>query len=208
MRNEANIYALLRKYPSIARYLTIAPARNYIKLKYYFNGTLKGYLDQHHADIITSYLKRWARQIIESVNFIYGVKHSDLRLDQWLLDADLNARLSNFNASGYDAKAALGLEGSKALRYENSSHCLPRDPMTDNGIKSDLFALGSVLYELVAAHRPYENLKDDAIRFMYKQGQFPNIEGPLLGDLVLGCWKGRFLSAYHVLRYGENAYEI
>ena len=56
--------------------------------------------------------------------FIYtmGVRHSDLRLDQWLLDADLNARLSDFNASGYDAKTALGLEGSKALGHEISSH--------------------------------------------------------------------------------------
>jgi len=98
MRNEANIYVFLGEYPSIARCLTVAPARDYIELEYYPNGTLKDHLDQHHADITTSYLKRWARQIIESVSFIHGVRHSDLRLDQWLLDADLNARLSDFNA--------------------------------------------------------------------------------------------------------------
>lgn len=210
MRNEASIYALLGQHPSIARCLTVGPARDYIELEYYPNGTLKDHLDQHHASITTSYLRCWARQIIESVVFIHtmGVRHSDLRLDQWLLDADLNARLSDFNASGYDAKAALGLEGSKALGHEDPSHYLPRDPMTDNGVESDLFALGSVLYELVAGHRPYENLKDNTIQSMYEQGQFPNVEGLLLGEIILGCWKGRFLSAHHVLRFGENAYEL
>lgn len=77
-----------------------------------------------------------------------GVRHSDLRLDQWLLDNDMDARLSDFNGSGYNARAALGLEGSKALGHKESSYYLPRDPTTDNRNESDLFALGSVLYEL------------------------------------------------------------
>lgn len=46
MRNEASIYALLGQYPSIARCLTIGPAKDYIELEYYANGTLKGHVDQ------------------------------------------------------------------------------------------------------------------------------------------------------------------
>lgn len=210
MRNEASIYVLLGQHPSIARCLTVGPARNYIELEYYPNGTLKDYVGQHHASITASYLRCWARQIIESVDFIHamGVRHSDLRLDQWLLDADLNARLSDFNASGYDAKAVLGLEGSKALGHEDPSHYLPRDPMIDNGIESDLFALGSVLYELLAEHKPYKDLEDDAIQSMYEQGQFPNTEGLLLGEIIQGCWNGRFTSAHQLLCSGENKYEL
>jgi len=210
MRNEASIYALLGQHPSITRCLSIGPARDYIELEYYANGTLKDHIDQQQASIAAPCLRRWARQCIESIVFIHamGVRHSDLRLDQWLLDNDMNARLSDFNGSGYDARAALGLEGSKALGHEESSYYLPRDPTTDNRNESDLFALGSVLYELLVGQRPYKNLEDDAIESLYKRGQFPSVEGLLLGELILGCWRGRFLSAQEVLHYGEMAYKL
>lgn len=210
MRNEASIYTLMGHHPRIARCLTVGPAKDYVVLEYYPNGTLKDHLAQLQTSTTTACLKRWVRQIIESVIFIHamGVRHSDLRLDQWLLDDDLSARLSDFNGSGYDAKAALGLEGSKALGNEIASHYLPRDPMTDNGIESDLFALASVLYELVAGHRPYKSLEEDVIESMYEQGHFPNVDRLLLGDIILGCWKGQFLSAQEVLGFGEMGYNV
>ena len=206
MRNEASIYTLLGDHPSLAKCLTVGPAKDYIVLEYYPNGTIKNHIDRHRARITDPCLKRWARQIIESISFIHvmGVRHSDLRLDQWLLDTGLNARLSDFNGSGYDSIEALGLEGSKALGNEISSHYLPRDPIKDNGVESDLFALGSVLYELVAGHRPYESLDDDTIETMYRQGRFPSVEEVLLGDIILGCWNGHFPSAQKVLRFGEQ----
>jgi len=85
-----------------------------------------------------------------------GVRHSDFRLDQWLVDADLNARLNGFNASGFDDQPDLGLKGKPAQGLEVISHYLPRDPEADNTAGSDLFALGSTLYELLAVQAPYE----------------------------------------------------
>jgi len=201
MRNEASIYTLLGEHPGVAKCLTVGPAKDYIVLEYYPNGTLKNHIDKYQAKITDANSKCWARQIIESVRFIHmmGVRHSDLRLDQWLLDADLNPRLSDFNGSGYDSAAALGLKGSKALGNEISSHYLPRDPMMDNGVESDLFALGSVLYELVAGQRPYESLDDETIETLYTHGIFPSVEEILLGDIILGCWKGQFPSAQETL---------
>ncbi len=110
------------------------PEKSYIELEYYINGTLKRYVDQRRASITDVFLKRWSRQMIESAVFIHamGFRHSDIRLDQWLLDADLNARLSDFNGSGYDGQAALGLDGSKALGNESPSHYMPRDPAADS----------------------------------------------------------------------------
>lgn len=210
MRNEASIYTLLGQHPSIAKCLVIGPAKDYIVLEHYVNGTLKDHVDRQQGSIAAPCLKRWARQIIESVAFIHmmRVRHSDLRLDQWLLDNEMNARLSDFNGSGYDARAALGLEGSKAVGNEESSYFLPRDPAADNTNETDLFALGSVLYELVVGHRPYKDLDDHTIESLYEQRQFPNVEKLLFGEIILGCWKGRFLSAEEVLRYGEEAYKL
>lgn len=40
-------------------------------------------------------------------------------------------------------------------------HYLPRDPFADNTIESDLFALGSALYEVVTVYKPHEQLYDE-----------------------------------------------
>ncbi|KAJ5720063.1 hypothetical protein N7493_006941 [Penicillium malachiteum] len=79
-----------------------------------------------------------------------GIIHSDLKLGQILIDDEDNACLSDFNASQYPDNLALG--------YEKATHRLPRDYEAPNTISSDLFALGSTLYELVTGHVPYEEL--------------------------------------------------
>ncbi len=108
--------------------------KSYIELEYYINGTLKRYVDQRRASITDVFLKRWSRQMIESAVFIHAMKfrHSDIRLDQWLLNADLNARLSDFNGSEYDGQAALDLNESKTLRNESSSHYMSRNSATNS----------------------------------------------------------------------------
>jgi serine/threonine protein kinase len=146
----------------IAKCLSTSPQKDYIELEYYPNGNLKEYVYRNRASTTETDLKRWAYQMIESVAHIHfkGVRHSDIRLDQWLVDAGLNAQLSDFNASGFDDQPHLGLKGRPAQGLENPSHYLPRDPEADNKVESDLFALGSSLYELVAGQKPYEDLSE------------------------------------------------
>ncbi|KAI9737338.1 MAG: hypothetical protein M1834_009492 [Cirrosporium novae-zelandiae] len=130
-RNEATIYSILGDHPR--------------------------YVDAHRtttAIITDTDSRHWAHQMIESIAFIHsmGIRHSDLRLDQWLLDTDLNARLSDFNRTRFNGKPDLKLKGFPVLGIEKASHYLPRGPEMDNTVESDLFALGSALYELVAGH--------------------------------------------------------
>ncbi len=204
--NEASIYILLGDHPRVAKCLYVGPEKSYIELEYYTNGTLKRYVDQHRANITDIFLKRWARQMIEGTVFIHamGVRHSDIRLSQWLLDADLDARLSDFNGSGYDGQTALGLDGSKALGNESPSHYMPRDPAADSTFESDVFALGSALYELVAGQMPYEGFGPELIETLFRQQSFPSVERLLIGDIIMGCWKRELRSAEEVLDYGEK----
>ena len=207
-RNEASIYILLGEHRRIAKCLAVGPARSYIELEFYSNGTLKAYVDKHRATLTDAYLKRWTRQMIEAIIYIHamGVTHSDLRLDQWLLDRVFDARLSDFNGSGYERNTALELEGCKPLGIEISSHYLPRDPMADNTVESDIFALGSSLYELVAGEKPYETLTNEKIEALFSQGTFPSIEKLLFGQVIMGCWKREYTSAKDVLEYCEDIY--
>lgn len=198
---EADVYTILDKNPFIADCLLIGPKKEFIKIEYYPNGTLKDHIKNNAGHVTKADLLNWAIQMIKGVAYIHskGIRHSDLRLDQWLLDGEYNARLSDFNASGFDEQRHLGLEGRAAIGLEKSSHFLPRDPDEDNTVESDLFALGSCLYELVAGECPYEGEDDLVVMSLYEEGKLVNPENLYLGDIISGCWERRFSSADDIL---------
>ncbi len=143
-RTEAEVYLILGQHPLIAKCLFISPEREYIELEYYANGNIRDYLQVNRHRVTEQDLKKWARQMVESVAYSHskGVRHSDVRLDQWLVDSMLNARLCDFNTSGFDDQPDLGLKGWQASGLESGSHYLPRNPLDDNTIESDLFCAG------------------------------------------------------------------
>ena len=210
IHNEASIYILLGNHPRIAKYLFIDPSKTYIELMYYPNGNLKEFLKKHRPRIEDTRRMCWARQIFESAEYIHtmGVRHSDFRLEQWLLDEMLNAQLSDFNASGYDSTAERGLIVSEAIGAENANHFLPRDSTHDSTVESDLFALGSTLFELMTGKAPYDDQPRESVEAFFRKGIFPSVEGVLLGEIIKGCWTIKFLSAKEVLDFGEKAYGL
>jgi hypothetical protein len=89
---------------------------------------------------------------------------------------------------------------------EGSSHYLPRNPDLLNTVESDLFALGSVLYEVMAGETPYCGKLDEEIETLYKEENFPAVNELLCGNITMGCWKREWRSAEEVLaRYDEYA---
>lgn len=120
----------------------------------------------------------------------------------------LNPRLSDFNASGYDSNAERGLRGSEAIGAEIASHFLPRDCTHDSTVESDLFALGSTLFELMTGKAPYDGQPRESIEAFFREGIFPRVEELLLGEIIKGCWTIKFLSAKEVLNFSEKAYRL
>jgi serine/threonine protein kinase len=112
IRNEAQIYNLLGNHPCIAECLSMGQTEDHVDLRYYKNGTLLEYLkrDGEKIDNARQRQWRWGQQIVEAVVLIhkYGIIHSDLALRQYLLDDQLNARLSDFGASAFRAAMRLG----------------------------------------------------------------------------------------------------
>jgi serine/threonine protein kinase len=193
IRNEAQIYSLLGSHTRIAECLSANPTDNHIDLHYYPNGTLLDYIKTQGDNISGRRRWRWGQQIIEAVVLLHshGIIHSDLALRQYLVDDRLDARLSDFGASAFPGHDALGLE--------NASHCLPRDFDQPNTVESDLFALGSTLYELGTGVAPYCDLNDNEIACQYAREVFPDVSGTFCGEIILQCWKRNFISAEHVL---------
>ncbi|RAK99761.1 uncharacterized protein BO80DRAFT_456184 [Aspergillus ibericus CBS 121593] len=120
------------------------------------------------------------------------------RQDYFFVDDDFNVRLGDFNSSQYPGHPALG--------YEKASHCLPRDYEMPNTILSDIFALGSTLYEfttgdpaVIRARIQRQHHADAEVEARYGKRQFPDVSHAFGGDVILGCWKGDFTTAEQAL---------
>ncbi|RJE19042.1 STYKc [Aspergillus sclerotialis] len=211
---EATIYNIIGIHPRIVECMSRGGGRaEYVDVKYYPHGDLASYCQKNK---ITPELRsRWFQQIIEAIIVIHdhGVVHSDLALRQFFVDDNLDLRLGDFNSSQYADHPALG--------YEKATHCLPRDYELPNTESSDIFALGSTLYELVAGRAPYSELSsigpesndpdsikakiqrqhqaDLEIESRYKNQKFPDVSNIFRGDIILGCWRGDFPTAKDAL---------
>lgn len=209
---EVTIYNILGDHPRIAQ-CTSGERTDYIDIKYYAHGDLASFCREGKLTAVLR--EKWFVQLIEAIEVIhrYGIIHSDLALRQYFVDDELNIRLGDFNSSQYPDHLALG--------YEKATHCLPRDYELPNTTQSDLFALGSTLYELVTGNNPYSNLYpvepkdiiqssdpdvisdrlqreqqvDVEVEQRYRNRVFPDVSDVFRGDVILGCWNGDISSA-------------
>lgn len=71
---------------------------------------------------------------------------------------------------------------------------------------TDLFALGSSLYQVVTCHAPWAGQSHDETEARYARGEFPPLvdKGPngtplLFADIIRHCWHGKMATAVEVL---------
>lgn len=70
--------------------------------------------------------------------------------------------------------------------------------------QTDIFAYGCMAYEVMTDRPPYFELESSDDRYQlveqrYTQGQFPNVAGIPLGELIQSCWHSKFDSMDDVL---------
>ncbi|QQK44716.1 kinase domain containing protein [Penicillium digitatum] len=166
---EASIYHRVGPHERLVRILD--HSRDGLILEYMKNGDLKTYLQAQ--DLIPMSLKlKWAYQIAQAVSLLHsnGIIHCDIKPRNFLLDATLNIKIIDFSGSS--------LDGSKPA--------------------SDLFALGSTLYEVFQGTSPYEEIPSDQVEERFKRKEFPNVSAIPYGQIIKQCWLSQVDSAEHV----------
>lgn len=128
----------------------------------------------------------WAKQIIRGLAYIHslGVLQADIGCHNILIDKDDNVKISDFAGASIDG------EKSKVC-YETRS----RQPRFQNvTVGTEIFALGTALYELSTTSPPYPDIPSDTpeIGKLYAEGRFPNTKDLLLGEVIDKCWVGRY----------------
>ena len=132
---------------------------------------------------------QFAADAAEGLTILHGVDivHGDINSWNFLINDEFRLCIIDFSGSTIDGEAGSAFEG---YRY-----CLPRSFNDPSTVRTDLFALGSLLYEIATSEAPYERSGDQEVVEYFEQGIFPPTQDILLGSIILGCWQGAYESA-------------
>jgi serine/threonine protein kinase len=190
LQREFDVYQRLpRGHARLIRAVAFSPERG-LTLEYMPNGNLRDWL---RSDGVSMHRRlQWACDAAEGVHLLHahGVVHCDVSPSNFLLDAALRLRIIDFSGSSID--------GSWSSAFESARFCLPRSWEAPSTVPSDLFALGSTMYEIVTGLAPYEDLADEEVELLFRKRQFPAVDGVPAGGVILGCWLCEFGSALDV----------
>ncbi|KAH3660016.1 hypothetical protein OGAPHI_007221 [Ogataea philodendri] len=168
--------------------LILTETNAYMVLEYYPEGDLFEYLTRHKRISLDESLRIFV-QLASAVFYMHrnGCCHRDLKLENVLLDKKHNVKLSDF---GFARECSLVQHGSRGLLTEicgTSAYMAPEllKKQPYSGIKTDIWALGVILYTLVSGEMPFDDSlsEDDLVSAILEQE--PSYNDQLFGsDLV------------------------
>jgi len=163
-------------------------------LEYMPKGNLKAFL-KSEVEITTQQQLRWAVEAAEAALLLHshGIIHADIKPENMLLDEHLGLRIVDLSGSSIDGEPPLSLESTRFYLPRSMKDAMPCSIITD------LFALGSSVYQIMTRREPYEDLGDDEVEARYARRDFPSVEGIPCGDIIRRCWMCEFDSALSVL---------
>jgi hypothetical protein len=144
---------------------------NALVLQYASYGSIRQYFVREQKLVPLSLKLKWVEQLAD-------------------LDEQLSVKLGDFAGSALDDLPGL-------ICYE-TSHELPEQEGISK--RSELFALGSTIYEIMTGSKPHSELSDEEVCIAFTKGRYPDLESlPAFKDIIVGCWKQSYASADEVL---------
>lgn len=188
---ESSIYQRLPEHPRILRFIRYDQAQG-IEFEYASGGTLKSYLEQNTSVDLLSRLQ-WAQDAAEGLSWLHkhNIIHCDVKSENFLLDGSLRLKIIDFEGSS--------LDGGYHSALESTRYCRPRDWDTQSTISTDLFALGSTIYEIITGQPPFVDLQDEEVEKRFSDLQFPDVTTLPCAEIMKRCWLGTISHAEDVL---------
>jgi len=163
---------------------SVAP---YLVMEYVEGESLRRYLEDH-APLAVEEAVDLARQLADALEACHaqGIIHRDLKPENVLISADHQLKLLDFGI-------AL-LQGARRLTWSRLSNSVgtpdymaPEQVRGERGdVRTDIYALGTMLFEMLAGKVPYEGDNALAIMNQHVQREAPRLHGspPQLATVV------------------------
>jgi serine/threonine protein kinase len=137
----------------------------------------------------------WIQTALRRIEFLHskGVLHADISACNFLVADNLSLSLYDFTGSMVGIWKNLV---RPETRYEKVGGTEP----VDFSVDSEVFAIGSLIYEISTGKRRYDEIEDDQVEHLSRQGVFPTTSGLHFGGIIDNCWFGQFKSVAEILR--------
>ena len=193
---EKEIYKHLGPHESILECLEITDAG--IIFPYYKNVDLRRYLEKLKNDstaISLSTKLKWIKSALTGLAFIHS---------KGVLQCDINAR--NFLVTD-DGQSLILCDFAGSKLGDSDCEVLPEEgyakvegiELGDVSIATEVFAAGSLMYEIITGKKPYDGLEYNKVMSLFGRLEFPPTMDIVLGHTIQKCWSGGFESIQKVL---------
>ena len=190
LEREKKIYSHFGRHSTILHCLEISDAG--LKFPYMKNGNLRTFL---RNDVLKPpHIKsRWIETALVAFDYIHSqeVFQGDVSARNFLVADDLSIVFSDFSGSKIGDEESLV---RPETRYEKQGEEFIRISRA-----TDVFAIGSLIYEIVTGKPPYDELEVDDVERLFKRAEFPSTADVYLGGIIRGCWIGGFETVKQVL---------
>lgn len=192
IRLEAEVYRILGDCRCYIKFFGYDAQDGSITLEYMKNGTLRDYLRKHNDMISTCQRFKWSLQATEGLRILHsaGVIHCDFSPRNLLLDNDLQVKVADFGGCSMKGSCSSAMGSVRFLQ--------PRFSCAAPDIQSDIFALGSTIYEIMTGASPYEDISSTQVKQLYSLSQFPILNEVPGEGVIRACWLLQIKSAHEV----------
>lgn len=191
IEHEHKIYQRLPRHDRLLRMMNYSVEDGLI-LEYMPNGNLRDYVQDKAANLTLHQRLQWACDAAEALHLLHShnIIHCDVKPENYLLDFGLRLRIIDFSGSSIDGSYFSAVEGAR--------FCLPRPWEAPSTIVTDVFTLGSTIYEIMTGTQPYAEHTDEEVEALFKRGIFPEVDSIPCGELIRKCWHSQVHSAEEV----------
>jgi serine/threonine protein kinase len=184
---EKLVYQTLPRHSHILEFLDIGDRG--LQFPYHRLGNLRDYLLKSNGDIPSQLRDQWINNAVDAIAVVHthGVVHADISPRNFLVADDLSIKLCDFAGSVIGDRGAL-------VEEEDRYNASPRTPRC---VQTDLFALGSLIYEISTGLRPYDEIPDsddEEVQKRYAAQIFPCLDGFKYREIISKCWSFRYAS--------------
>jgi tRNA A-37 threonylcarbamoyl transferase component Bud32/DNA-binding NarL/FixJ family response regulator len=197
-------------HPNIVRLyeLGVADDHAYLAMEYFQHGDLRRRI---RSGVSPSEALGFASQVARALGALHsaGILHRDLKPGNVMLRADDQIALIDFGLAKHEA---LELEITDTGLIFGTPHYMSPEQGhgQDIDLRSDLYSLGVMLYEMLAGQKPYTATNPMAIIYMHRNAPLPRLPEPLadlqplLDRMLAKLPADRFIDALETARQIES----